>query len=388
MPELPEIHRYSQDINQWCKGKRFRLDGGGYFAKKSPDVLPWFDNAGLKGRDLLVESKARGKELQLCFTAADDPTKTAYVVFKHGLVGGWRWAKPGEVVPYVLFSIETTQKERLCMVDHGNMGSWYWGYWAAKRGPDPLTDWKAFRQNVKANSNAKVFQKNICDVMLEQEFFNGVGNYLRAEILYRAKVDPFQSAASMFNGGSGTFQYQGMSYDKGDLLLALCHIVPKEVLDKGLNKYGNAQEKDAFDDWLKCYGKSQCQKEKGRTVWFVPNNHHTDPSEEDKQSFVALLSSPNSSFPSNPVSSSITLLPSSLASATNNVALLPQQLLLQHPSIQPQKPQLLSQQKQLPPLQQQPKKMTSSRERFSSFCDSIQDDMINAMSTRERGTGI
>ena len=39
-----------------------------------------------------------------------------------------------------------------------------------------------------------MFNKAICEVMLEQRYFNGIGNYLRAEILHRASVHPFTPA--------------------------------------------------------------------------------------------------------------------------------------------------------------------------------------------------
>ena len=42
-----------------------------------------------------------------------------------------------------------------------------------------------YRKNVLDSVHKAVFKKPICEVLLDQKFFNGVGNYLRAEILYR-----------------------------------------------------------------------------------------------------------------------------------------------------------------------------------------------------------
>lgn len=36
----------------------------------------------------------------------------------------------------------------------------------------------------------KVFDRPICEALLDQRFFNGIGNYLRAEILYRLACRP------------------------------------------------------------------------------------------------------------------------------------------------------------------------------------------------------
>lgn len=41
------------------------------------------------------------------------------------------------------------------------------------------------RENVLKNLEDKAFDKPICEALLNQKFFNGIGNYLRAEILYR-----------------------------------------------------------------------------------------------------------------------------------------------------------------------------------------------------------
>ena len=136
--------------------------------------------------------------------------------------------------------------------------------------------------------------------MLDQKYFNGIGvktsilsfsmnpefllfilgNYLRAEIIYRAKVDPFRSAADVLR--SANVYVLSLHFDSvypfpnikqsihqhfpmtslqhrsadGDKVLTLCAEVPREVNELNLNKYGNALEKKKFNEWIKCYGKS------------------------------------------------------------------------------------------------------------------------------------
>ena len=41
------------------------------------------------------------------------------------------------------------------------------------------------RSNVVSNLENAAFNHPICETMLNQKYFNGIGNYLRAEILYR-----------------------------------------------------------------------------------------------------------------------------------------------------------------------------------------------------------
>merc|ERR1711865_243172 len=69
--------------------------------------------------------------------------------------------------------------------------------WPIDRGPDPVREHDEFRRGVAAavSANPKQFEsKPICQVMHDQSLFNGIGNYLRAEILLRAGVPPFANA--------------------------------------------------------------------------------------------------------------------------------------------------------------------------------------------------
>ena len=50
------------------------------------------------------------------------------------------------------------------------------------RGPDTVVEYKEFRQNVLDNLEDAAFNKAICETLLNQKYFNGIGNYLRAEV--------------------------------------------------------------------------------------------------------------------------------------------------------------------------------------------------------------
>lgn len=53
------------------------------------------------------------------------------------------------------------------------------------------------RENVLRNLADKAFDRPICEALLDQRFFNGIGNYLRAEILYRLRIPPFEKARTV-----------------------------------------------------------------------------------------------------------------------------------------------------------------------------------------------
>lgn len=75
----------------------------------------------------------------------------------------------------------------LSFVDFRRFGRWQINAdWGLDRGPCPITDYENFRSNVINNLEDCAFKnKAICEVLLNQKYFNGIGNYLRAEILFR-----------------------------------------------------------------------------------------------------------------------------------------------------------------------------------------------------------
>ena len=91
-----------------------------------------------------------------------------------------------------------------------------------------------FRKNVLDNLDKTEFDKAICEAMLNQKYFNGVGNYLRAEVLYRAGVAPFAKARDALQHLSEAEEGGAPAKKKAkkeEDLLYLCNVVMREVLD-------------------------------------------------------------------------------------------------------------------------------------------------------------
>ncbi|XP_008941962.1 PREDICTED: endonuclease 8-like 1, partial [Merops nubicus] len=148
------------------------------------------------------------------------------------------------------------------------------------RGPCVLAEYRAFRENVLKNLDDKAFNKPICEALLNQKFFNGIGNYLRAEILYRLKIPPFEKARTVLEALKEQEQNPSLTLSKKLKLmrenldlLELCHTVPMEVIatEKNLLDPDNLDNYAAFKNWLQCYlvpGMSSLRDHNGRTVWF------------------------------------------------------------------------------------------------------------------------
>ena len=82
------------------------------------------------------------------------------------------------------------------------------GSFDPKRSPDPLLQTDAWEARVlaasAATSSSRPLRRPIpaCELLLDQTLFNGVGNYLRAEILYRTRGGGKATALAPFDNGA------------------------------------------------------------------------------------------------------------------------------------------------------------------------------------------
>ena len=117
----------------------------------------------------------------------------------------------------------------LCWVDQRQFGRWLVTEdWDSTRSPCPFTEYALWRAHVvdAMEKGKKALDKPLCEVLLDQSLFNGVGNYLRAEICHRAGVNPFRSAREALEG-------VGVDQEEGSDLLSVCRAVVEEVYQLG-----------------------------------------------------------------------------------------------------------------------------------------------------------
>ena len=117
----------------------------------------------------------------------------------------------------------------LCWVDQRQFGRWLvTPDWDRTRSPCPFTEYAQWRAHVvdALAQGRKALDKPLCEVLLDQSLFNGVGNYLRAEICHRAGVNPFRSAREALEGVE-------VEEGEGGDLLSVCRAVVEEVYQLG-----------------------------------------------------------------------------------------------------------------------------------------------------------
>ncbi|XP_007120781.3 endonuclease 8-like 1 isoform X2 [Physeter macrocephalus] len=281
MPEGPELHLASHFVNEACRELVF----GGCVEKspvsRNPEVP--FESSAYH-----ISALARGKELRLTLSplpGAQPPRGPLALVFRFGMTGSFQLVPSDALPPHAHLRFYTAPPDprlALCFVDIRRFGHWdLGGKWQPGRGPCVLLEYEQFRENVLRNLADKAFDRPICEALLDQRFFNGIGNYLRAEILYRLKIPPFEKARTVLEALQQrrpspelTLSQKIRAKLQNPDLLELCHSVPKEVVQLGGKGYGpESTEEDfaAFRAWLQCYGTSgmsSLRDRHGRTIWF------------------------------------------------------------------------------------------------------------------------
>ncbi|KAM3608808.1 uncharacterized protein V6R79_005112 [Siganus canaliculatus] len=302
MPEGPELHLASLYVNKMCNGVVFTGPVIKSEVSKSPDV-PFTCEA------YRITATSRGKEVKVTLTPmkSDDPKKAVKtgqadqpmdVVFRFGMSGYFRFTTEDELPKHAHLRFYSNEEPRrvLSFVDARRFGSWQpSGEWQSSRGPCIMFEYDGFRKNVVSSLSDRAFDRPICEVLLNQKYFNGIGNYLRAEILFRLNIPPFVPARTVLEGlelddlddnnksvknekadtkASIRAKKKTVKKEAGDLL-RLCHTVPLEVVSLGGKGYDPVKEDySGFKAWLQCYyveGMNSIRDHNGRTMWFKGN---------------------------------------------------------------------------------------------------------------------
>jgi len=250
MPEAPEIRIMSDFINQ--NSKDFRFKKLFHVEKGNNPIDSNYDQYN-------VSADFYGKQLQLNFYNRLGESMNISVFM--GMSGNWK------LVPTESWSDTKFTRMRLDREDGmslllygGYMGPKYKiGGFDTKRGFDIVKDFDKFKENVISNLNAKVFDKPICEVLLDQRYFDGVGAYLCSEIIGRLDINPFTQAR--------------MAIEENDRIFLMCRDIINESYNLGggeLKDWTNPIVKSKINDWLLFYGnKIVCYKQKfgTRNIW-------------------------------------------------------------------------------------------------------------------------
>lgn len=251
MPELTEVKIMSDFINRNSENKTYSKL---YHVEKGNNPI---DSKLIENFN--VSANSFGKELQL--RVHHDLTDLTFSVFM-GMSGNWKFVPTEDWnnTKFVRMRLDTTDGYSL-LLHGGYMGPKYklGGFSGVDRGPDPTKEFDKFKSNVIKNLSTKAFDKPICEALLDQKYFNGIGNYLRSTILYYADVNPFEKASA--------------SIKNNPKILDLCRDIPMKSYELNggqLKDWKNPFDNDSkeFEEWV-FYQKGKSVKDKtGRTFWY------------------------------------------------------------------------------------------------------------------------
>jgi endonuclease VIII-like 1 len=251
MPELAEIKIMTDYINHHSKKRKFTKL---YHVEKGNNPI---DSELIE--DFEVIANSFGKELQL--KTKNDNKELDFSVFM-GMSGNWKFVSTEKWndTRFVRMRIDTDDGNSLLL--YGSyMGPKYrlGTFTGVKRGPDPTKQFEEFKKNVLSNLKLKAFDKPICEALLDQKYFNGIGNYLRSTILYYINVNPFEVARTVI-------------LENPDIL-EFCRDIPIKayVLNGGqLSDWTNPFDSDyeEFKKWVFYQKGLSCKDGTGRTFWY------------------------------------------------------------------------------------------------------------------------
>jgi len=184
MPELAELRLSSDYVNEHTQNKTFTSTWKTPNHKCMEVVLPF--------KEFSIRTESRGKEFKMYITGSTGEVYT--IMFGFGMTGGFQYTKRGEEPKFAHLQLFTDDGYTLSYVDPRRFGRWFWGDWKTDRSPDPTTEHKSFVTNIRQNLNKTAFDKPIYELLMNQKYCNGIGNYLRAEILGRIDSNPFTTA--------------------------------------------------------------------------------------------------------------------------------------------------------------------------------------------------
>lgn len=259
MPELAELAIMSDFVNKHAKDQIF------FRVEKSPVSKVKTNLEEFAGEPFALFASSRGKEMLLTFERKNESKSLLLNMGMSGNIVVCNNFSNSCVLPKHAHLRIYGKDNVICLVDPRRFARWSWKEsFSENRSPCPVKENESFVKNFWNKIGLlphALDTKPMLDVIMNQSIFNGIGNYLRAEIFCRANVNPFKS-------------FDDLEDEEIERVLEYCRICPSEayVLGGGqLKDWKNSFEIDAkdFHGWLKMYQKGEKILDKGKRVfWF------------------------------------------------------------------------------------------------------------------------
>ena len=268
MPELAEVKIMGDFVNYVANREMFFSGIEKSQASKVKTDLDVFQGNAFK-----LSARTRGKEMLLEFSPVGEKINgisKRLLCVTMGMSGSFVYVRQEserleEIFKHAHLKLRTVKGNYLVLHDVRRFAKWKWSEgWNPGRGYCPLTEFNQFSLDIRVRwAKHKVFNTPLNEILMNQALFNGVGNYLRSEILYRLDLNPFQPI-------------RNLSTEELDQLLKICHLCCRDAYYLGggqIRDWVNPQGTDGrnFGEWMKCYGKGLSVVDGSkRRFWYDP----------------------------------------------------------------------------------------------------------------------
>lgn len=265
MPELAEVKIMSDFINYVASQEKFFNKIEKSDVSKVKTELNEFDDVAFR-----LSAKTRGKEMLIEIETLGEGISNKKLAVTLGMSGNFAYVRSDsehfdKVMKHAHLRFRTIRGNYLVLHDIRRFAKWKWAEgWTKGRGYCPLTEFNQFSEHLRFSwYKHKAFNAPLNEILMNQSLFNGVGNYLRAEILYRMNINPFQPANQL-------------SQLELDSLLRFTHLCCRDAYTLGggeLKDWVNPNGTDgkSFKEWMLCYGKGASIVDgTGRRFWYDP----------------------------------------------------------------------------------------------------------------------
>lgn len=204
MPEAAEVAKQGIWLNQWVGAElvSIQLDEKSKFFRKP---IPGWNLLDFNKGYVIQNVFTRGKIIVICLIT--NKKEKLYITSHLGMTGFYTVKKSKHTNIWFSFANHPT----LYFNDQRHFGNFticenLTNIWK-KNGPclltsalvrygklsiDSLNEHQIIINRKKWHSCFKKQEKEICDFLIEQKAFSGLGNYLRVDVLYKAKISPFR----------------------------------------------------------------------------------------------------------------------------------------------------------------------------------------------------
>lgn len=248
MPELAEIHLMSEFIQGYIDLEINKIE-------QVSDCKVRFQSNQFRPTKLIGVS-SRGKELKLDFDQNS-------ILFTMGMSGNWceGYHKHSRLI------IHFKNGPVLSLIDPRRFAKWKWSMqWSKNRSPDPLKETNQWINWFKLKINKLKKDKSLAEIMMDQSWANGIGNYLRAEIIFKADLNPFKSVKSLSDTELERLFKTTIQVCQESLIIGGGEFLTFK------NPNGQTDYMVKFEDWLECYMNPNMNviEIKGRKLWYNP----------------------------------------------------------------------------------------------------------------------